>query len=118
MDIAPFGKKFGDIVQQPGVVTSGNSATAKFVGANPNNNLRHGEGYLTITDEDGAVVANDSSESTLITFANSWGSTTVTVSWNTAEMKPGKYALSFRGDSKSIGGQLTPYEAKTTITVV
>lgn len=118
MDIAPFGKKFGDIVQQPGVVTSGKNATAKFVGANPNNNLRHGEGYLTITDEDGAVVANDSSESTLITFANSWGSTTVTVSWNTAEMKPGKYALSFRGDSKSIGGQLTPYEAKTTITVV
>lgn len=117
MDIAPFGKRFGDVVAEPGVVTSGKNATAKFVGANPNNNLRHGEGYLTITDEGGKVVANDSSESTLLTFANSWGSTTVTVSWSTADMKPGKYEIVYRGDAKSIGGQLTEFTARTTVTV-
>lgn len=117
-DIKPLGKNFGDILSAPKRVKSGQKVTIKLVGANPNNNLRHGEGYLSIEKPDGTVVANDSSESTLITFANSWGTTTVTLDWHTKNVEPGEYIIRFRGDSKALGGKLTPFEAKATVTVV
>ena len=118
VDIAPFGKRFGDVLQAPGRVTRGENATLKLVGANPNNNLRHGEGYLSITDANGEVIGNDSSESTLITFQNSWGTTTAIVSWNTRDVQPGEYTIESRGDSKALGGELTPFSTRVTVTVV
>ena len=116
-DIPPIGKKFGEILSAPKSVAVGETATVTLVGANPNNNLRLGEGYLTVAREDGSVVAHDSSESTLITFANAWGSTTVTIDWNTAALEPGTYTVRYRGDSRAIFGGLSPFEGVARIEV-
>lgn len=116
-DIPPMGKKFGDILSAPKDVAVGETASITLVGANPNNNLRLGEGYLTVEKEDGTVVANDSSESTLITFANEWGTTKVTIDWNTATMDPGSYTVRYKGDSRALFGGLSAFEGVTKVNV-
>lgn len=115
VDIAPVGKKFGDVISAPQTVRGGGKLQVKFVGANPNNNLRLGEGYLTVETDDGTVVANDSSESTLITFENNWGVTTVIIDWLTTGMKPGHYTVRYRGDSRSLDGRLSPFEGQVPV---
>ncbi|MBC2681700.1 N-acylsphingosine amidohydrolase [Corynebacterium sp. 4HC-13] len=117
-DFPPPGKKFGDILEAPSTVTAGETVTVKLVGANPNNNLRLGEGYFTVEKSDGTVVANDSSESTLITFANNMGQTTVTLDWNSTGYDPGTYTLRYKGDSRTMFGHLDEFEAVSTVQVL
>ncbi|WP_426716012.1 neutral/alkaline non-lysosomal ceramidase N-terminal domain-containing protein [Corynebacterium auriscanis] len=117
LDTPPSGKKFGEVLKKPDVVKAGEILSVEFVGANPNNNLRHGEGYLTIEDPSGKVIANDSSESTLLTFANNFSTTTATIEWNTAEVKPGEYTIRYRGDSRAFLGKVTPFEGVAQVTV-
>ena len=117
LDTPPAGKRFGAVLEQSRSVKVGGTATVKFVGANPNNNLRHGEGYLTVEDSSGKVVAHDSSESTLLTFANNLSTTTATVDWNTSGVKPGEYVIRYRGDSRAFLGKVTPFEGSAKITV-
>lgn len=116
-DFPPLGKKFGDILEAPEAVTAGETVTVKLVGANPNNNLRLGEGYLTVEKSDGTVIANDSSESTLITFANDMGQTTVTLDWNSAGSEPGEYTLRYKGDARTMFGNLDAFEGVAKVQV-
>ena len=88
-----------------------------FVGANPNNDMRHGEGYVTIEDASGKVVADDSSENTLITFENSFGQTRTTVEWGTRDVQPGKYTVRLKGDWKAFLGKLSPFEGTAELQV-
>ncbi|MGV0408368.1 neutral/alkaline non-lysosomal ceramidase N-terminal domain-containing protein [Corynebacterium resistens] len=118
LDTPPPGKKFGAVLKQPKSAKSGEVVKVEFVGANPNNNLRHGEGYLTIESPNGKVIANDSSESTLLTFANNFSTTTATVEWNTAEATPGEYTIRYRGDSRAFLGKVTPFEGVAKIRIV
>ena len=116
-DIPPIGKKFGDVIEAPKEVSVGTTFDAVFVGASPNNNLRPGEGYLSIIDSNGKVIANDSSESTLLTFENKAGKTTSTITWETTGATPGKYTIELRGDSKALFGALTPFAGRCEVTV-
>lgn len=117
VDIPPLGKRFGDILRAPQEVAAGQQVSVEVVGANPNNNLRHGAGYLTIEDASGAIIADDSSESTLLTFSNSFGTTTVTIDWSTIGVKPGRYTIKYRGDAKGAFGPLSPFESVVEIPV-
>lgn len=117
MDTPPMGKKFGDVLEAPAEVKSGTNARVIFVGANPNNNMRHGEGYVTIEDGSGKVVADDSSENTLITFENNFGQTRTTIEWGTQDVPPGTYTVRLRGDSKAFLGNLSPFEGTAELRV-
>ena len=98
-------------------VAPGGMVRFKFVGANPNNNLHLGEGYVTVEAEDGTVIANDSSESTLIIFDNKLTNTTTTVEWDTTDVKPGNYTVRLKGDSRALDGKVTPFEGVAKVAV-
>lgn len=117
MDAPPPGKKFGEVLEAPREVKAGSPARVVFVGANPNNDMRHGEGYVTIEDASGKVVADDSSENTLITFENSFGQTRTTVEWGTSDVQPGKYTVRLKGDWKAFLGKLSPFEGTAELQV-
>ncbi|WP_295643110.1 neutral/alkaline non-lysosomal ceramidase N-terminal domain-containing protein [uncultured Corynebacterium sp.] len=117
LDTPPAGKKFGAVLSKPASVKAGATVSIEFVGANPNNNLRHGEGYLTIEDSSGKVIANDSSETTLLTFANQFSTTTTTVEWNTTGVAPGEYTVRYRGDARAFLGRLTPFEGSAKVKI-
>ncbi len=117
MDAPPAGKKFGEALEAPTEVKSGSNARVVFVGANPNNDMRHGEGYVTIEDLNGEVVGDDSSENTLITFENSFGQTRTTIDWNTQDVPPGQYTVRLKGDWKAFLGKLTPFEGTAELQI-
>lgn len=111
------GRRFGDVLSGGGDVRAGETASVRFVGANPNNDLHNEDSYLLVTDAAGEVVAHDSSPSTLLTFDHDLTTTTVTVEWNTADAEPGDYTVSLRGDWKDIGGTVRPFEGSCRISV-
>ncbi|HIW95272.1 MAG TPA: neutral/alkaline ceramidase [Candidatus Corynebacterium gallistercoris] len=117
VDIPPPARRFGDVLAAPGSIATGENVAIQFVGANPNNNLRHGEGYITIANQGGEVVADDSSETTLITFSNHFGTTTTTVHWDTSGMPPGDYTVRLRGDSRALFGNTSPFEGRAVVQV-
>ncbi|WP_295627015.1 neutral/alkaline non-lysosomal ceramidase N-terminal domain-containing protein [uncultured Corynebacterium sp.] len=117
-DAAPLGKSFGDVVSAPdGPVAAGTAVAVAFAGANPNGDLRHEEGYLSVEGPDGTVVADDSHEDTVIEWATEGASTTTTVTWETANAEPGEYVIRYRASSRGIGGDRTPFEGRRTVTI-
>lgn len=116
-DVPPAGRRFGDVLHAPTTVSAGSRVIVDFVGANPNNNLRHGEGYSTIETGDGRIVADDSSEETLLHFKNEFGKTTATIEWDTTGVPEGVYTLRLRGDSRDFFGQLNPFEGVCIVSV-
>jgi neutral ceramidase len=89
-----------------------------FAGANPNNNVRLEDGYLLVTKADGTVVADDSSWSTLLTFARDVSGVRTTVDWDTSGAEPGDYLVKLRGDARGVTGQVTPFEGTAAVRVV
>ncbi|MGO3363092.1 MAG: neutral/alkaline non-lysosomal ceramidase N-terminal domain-containing protein [Corynebacterium sp.] len=119
-DTAPPGKGFGDVVSvEPASreVASGGHVTVRFVGANPNNDLRLEEGYLRIEDGEGGVIAHDSSWETLLTFHRTFTETTAVVDWNTDGVEPGEYRVLLRGDWRDVGGAVKKFEGSVDIRV-
>lgn len=88
-----------------------------FAGANPNSDLRHETGFLSVEKRDGARVADDSHEATVIEFAKDGVSTTTTITWDTSGAEPGEYVIRYRASSRGIGGNLTPFEGEASVTV-
>ncbi|KAI8629992.1 Neutral/alkaline nonlysosomal ceramidase [Xylariaceae sp. FL1651] len=128
-DAPPFFKKFGDVVQDvDGAYRRGEPVTAKFVGANPRNNLRLGASYavverlvvptapegdkgvpewrITRNDDDWHFVFRWRRVSELLATSE------VAITWETADpwAEPGTYRFRYFGDAKSLGGQITPFE--------
>ena len=118
VDTAPMGKKFGDVLTvEPGrEVSAGQPVTVTFAGANPNNDVRLEEGYLSI-EKDGAVIAHDTSWETLLTFHKNFTETTAEVAWNTADTEPGTYQVILRGDSKDVQQKKHSFEGRVDIRV-
>ncbi len=118
IDAPPAGAAFGEVLQSPGApVAAGESVSVTFAAANPNSDLRHDAGFITIVGPDGAVVADDSHVDTRLEFVKDGMSTSATVTWDTSSAAPGVYAVTYAGSSRGGGGRLTPFEGRAEITV-
>lgn len=118
VDVAPLGRNFGDVLSLPdGPVAAGTAIAVAFVGANPNSDLRHESGFLSVEKADGTRIADDCHEATVIEFAKDGAATTTTVTWDTSGAEPGEYVVRLRGSSRGITGDLTPFEGEARVTV-
>ena len=117
IDQPAWGTSFGDVITASGTVAVGKRATATFCFANPNSDLRHGEGYVTITNAAGEIVADDFHADTIIEFVKNAETTNARVSWDTKNAEPGMYTIRVDGSSRDISGTLTPFTGSTTVTV-
>ncbi|EIN06637.1 Neutral/alkaline nonlysosomal ceramidase [Punctularia strigosozonata HHB-11173 SS5] len=112
-------KSFGDVlgdVKTDSAYHAGDSVSAQFVGANPRNNLRLEQTFLTVDKQSGSTwtpVKSDSHPSTLYQWVRTdtiLGTSTVNITWTIEEGTPaGSYRLTYYGDAKSIGGKITPF---------
>lgn len=118
VDVAPPGKNFGEVLSGPeGPVAPGTAVAIAFAGANPNSDLRHESGFLSVEKRDGTRIADDSHEATVVEFAKDGVSTTTTITWDTSGAEPGEYVIRYRASSRGIGGNLTPFEGEAAVTV-
>ncbi|MGN0096541.1 MAG: neutral/alkaline non-lysosomal ceramidase N-terminal domain-containing protein [Corynebacterium sp.] len=118
LDTAPVGRRFGDVLSGGGEVGAGETVAVRFVGANPNNDLRLEDSYLLVERvDDGVVIAHDSSWSTLLTFDRAFTETTATVEWDTTGADSGDYRIVLHGDWKDIHGTVRPFEGDCHVTV-
>ncbi|KIP08704.1 hypothetical protein PHLGIDRAFT_29473 [Phlebiopsis gigantea 11061_1 CR5-6] len=118
LDNAPLGKSFGDVMEDvaSSPFAEGDTVTAQFVGANPRNNLRLEQTFLTVDQSDNGdwvPVRSDSHPATLYQWLRTstiLGYSTVNISWTIESGTPsGTYRLTYYGDSKSISGAITPF---------
>ncbi|KAJ7846596.1 Neutral/alkaline nonlysosomal ceramidase [Mycena olivaceomarginata] len=118
-DAAPFRKQFGqaleDVRSEP--YRAGETVWAKFVGANPRNNLRLEGTFLAVERLDAAgtwvMVKSDSHPSTVYRWEREstiLGTSSVRISWTIESDTPaGTYRLRYFGDSKSVGGKISAF---------
>ncbi|MDN8578589.1 neutral/alkaline non-lysosomal ceramidase N-terminal domain-containing protein [Corynebacterium bovis] len=90
-DVPPPGRRFGDVLSGGGEVRAGETAR---------------------------VVADDSSESTLLTFEATGPLTRTTVEWSTVGVRPGHYRVRLRGDARGLDGTVTPFDGVAEVDVV
>ncbi|HEX4251596.1 MAG TPA: neutral/alkaline non-lysosomal ceramidase N-terminal domain-containing protein [Pseudonocardia sp.] len=112
---AGTGGAFGAVLAEPlPSCRPGQRATAVFVGAHPNNDLRRGDTYLRVERADGdgwRTVADDGDWSTRFRWARAGrDGSRVTVTWDVpADTPPGRYRLTYQGDARTgAGPALTP----------
>ncbi|MDO4610782.1 neutral/alkaline non-lysosomal ceramidase N-terminal domain-containing protein [Corynebacterium sp.] len=118
VDAPPAGYAYGDVMQGPDApVSKGEMVSVTFAAANPNSDLRHDAGFLTVTAPDGTVVADDSHEDTRLEFVKDGLTTTATVTWDTRNAAPGTYTVTYAGSSRELGGRLSPFEGSAPVTV-
>ncbi|GAB3650357.1 neutral/alkaline non-lysosomal ceramidase N-terminal domain-containing protein [Streptomyces sparsus] len=114
LDTPPLFRSFGDVLTQPAAsYAPGSTATAVFVGAHPNNDLRHGSTYLEVQRRTGdrwQRIADDGDWSTTFRWARDGVSASkVTLSWDIpAGTAPGEYRIRYSGDARSLLGKITP----------
>jgi neutral ceramidase len=117
-DSPPFFKSFGQVLTQPNAAYArGDVITAVFVGANPRNNLRLEGTFTAVEQFDGSSwtqVRSDADWSLVYTWTRDnelLGTSHVTIDWEselTADV--GTYRIHYYGDSKGMGGNITPFE--------
>ncbi|KAJ7351343.1 Neutral/alkaline non-lysosomal ceramidase-domain-containing protein [Mycena albidolilacea] len=118
-DAAPFRKQFGqaleDVQSEP--YRAGETVWAKFVGANPRNNLLLEGTFLAVERLDAAgtwvMVKSDSHPSTVYRWQREstiLGTSSIRISWTIESDTPaGTYRLRYFGDSKSLGGKISAF---------
>jgi neutral ceramidase len=119
-DVA-LGGGFGAVLRQPrATCRPGDTVSAQFVGAYPNNDLRRGGTYLQVQQQapDGSWVrvADDGDWSTRLHWrrpgrwsAAARAASVVTVEWSVpAATAPGRYRLVWTGDVLELGGGCSP----------
>ncbi|KAF9525003.1 Neutral/alkaline nonlysosomal ceramidase [Crepidotus variabilis] len=128
-DAAPIGKKFGDVIQDvktTGPYHVGETVIAAYVGANPRNNLRLQQTFLSVDQQISSgqwkTVKTDSHPSTIYRWARLstvLGTSNVTVSWTIEQGTPaGTYRISYYGDYKPLIGSITSFTGtSSTFTV-
>lgn len=114
-DLPGVGRKFGEQTKAPlSVAVSGVNVSAEFVGAHPNNNLKHGSSYLEVQRWDGqrwVYVTGDNDPLTRFEWKRRLvAQSRVTISWQVpADAEPGRYRLVYNGDAKDGLGRITPF---------
>lgn len=123
-DGTPLFKSFGEVLEdvRP-AYTLGSTVTAKFVGANPRNNLRLEETYAAIEKLDPGSgmwerVRDDSDWSLIFNWRRTsevLGISEVEVVWETGQegegrVERGRYRCRYFGDAKAVGGMVTGFE--------
>ncbi|THH28983.1 hypothetical protein EUX98_g5201 [Antrodiella citrinella] len=118
-DGAPFGQQFGQVIADVNTGTAykaGDTVVAQFVGANPRNNLRLEDTFLTVDQQvNGAwqAVRSDSHPSTTYQWLRTdtvLGYSTVNISWIIEDATPsGTYRFTYFGDYKPIIGKITAF---------
>ncbi|MFZ2242563.1 MAG: neutral/alkaline non-lysosomal ceramidase C-terminal domain-containing protein, partial [Gordonia amarae] len=102
----------------------GQTATARFVGAHPNNDLHTGGTYLDVQKADGdnwTTIADDNDWSTTLRWSRPAGSpdtSVVTIDWTIPKGAAGRYRIRYHGDSRAASGKVTAFTGTTgTFTV-
>ncbi|TFY54669.1 hypothetical protein EVJ58_g8721 [Rhodofomes roseus] len=123
-DTAPLGKNFGDVlvdVETNSPYHAGDTVVAQFVGANPRNNLRLEQTFLTVDrwlDEQWVPVRSDSHPSTTYYWERTnvpFGISTVNLTWTIEPDTPaGTYRITYYGDAKHILGPITPFIGRSS----
>lgn len=117
-DGAPIGKKYGDVLTQPvGAYTRGSSVSVRFQAANPRNNLRLGQTYAAIEQENSGSwtqVKSDDDWELLFEWKRTndlLGHSEVSITWDSAiaNVPAGTYRVKYYGDSKSVTGKITGF---------
>ncbi|KAJ7591365.1 Neutral/alkaline nonlysosomal ceramidase [Mycena floridula] len=117
-DAAPIGKRFGQILTDVLTTTyhAGDTVSAKWVGANPRNNLRLEGTFITVdqlVSGQWKTVRSDSHPSTIYRWVREstiLGTSSVNASWTIeAGTAAGTYRLSYFGDSKPLIGSISAF---------
>jgi neutral ceramidase len=123
-DGTPLFKAFGDVLSDvERVYRRGDVVRARFVGANPRNDLRLGQTYAAVEklgaggswtgvkdDEDWALVFHWKRISDVLATSE------VTIEWETGEQDAkGVYRLRYYGDAKSLGGNISPFTGTSAV---
>ncbi|KAK0628903.1 Neutral/alkaline nonlysosomal ceramidase [Bombardia bombarda] len=117
-DAAPIGKSFGAVQTQPSAsYARGAVVSAKFVGANPRNNLRLEGTYAAVEQlgSDGiwTQVRSDYDWSLVYTWTRTnsvLGFSDVTIDWETSSADAaGTYRIKYYGDSKPLIGSISAF---------
>ncbi|KZT04002.1 Neutral/alkaline nonlysosomal ceramidase [Laetiporus sulphureus 93-53] len=129
-DNPSLSKSFGEVlidVNTESPYHAGDRVAAQFVGANPRNNLRLEETFLTVDrlmDEQWVPVRSDSHPSTTYHWERTnvlFGVSTVDIAWY-GVIEPGipagTYRLSYYGDAKHLMGSITPFIGYSSIFIV
>ncbi|KDQ56458.1 hypothetical protein JAAARDRAFT_195093 [Jaapia argillacea MUCL 33604] len=122
-DNPPFGKHFGDVLVdvQSSAYHADDTVYANFVGANPRNNLRLEDTFLTVdclVNDTWVTVRSDSHPSTVYQWARTstvLGTSTVNISWVIEPSTPsGVYRLMYYGDAKSLMRSISAFEGTSS----
>jgi neutral ceramidase len=112
--------EFGAVIAPPSArYRAGETVTAGFVGANPNNNLHRGSTYLEVQRSvggDWVRVADDGDWSTKLRWRKhgSAGSH-ITITWDIpVDVEAGEYRIVYHGDVVDGSGSLTPFTGRTS----
>ncbi|CAH2077088.1 unnamed protein product, partial [Iphiclides podalirius] len=117
LDGTPFGRSFGDVLQQPpSAVSPGDLASATFVAANPRNDLRQESSHIMVERYEGndwVVVATDADWETKFHWerlSTLFATSQARVEWHVPSgVIPGPHRLVYRGASRSIIGSVTQF---------
>lgn len=122
-DGAPLFKSFGDVKRDVELTYhAGAIVSATFVAANPRNNLRLEQTYAAVEKLDLASgvwsrVRDDSDWDLIFNWIKTsevLGTSVVDIVWETSpSTMPGTYRLAYFGDSKAVGGTITPFEGRS-----
>ncbi|KAI0364819.1 Neutral/alkaline nonlysosomal ceramidase [Pilatotrama ljubarskyi] len=118
-DAAGLGHDFGDVltdVRTSSPYAAGEAVIATFVGANPRNNLRLEQTFLSVdqlVNGEWKAVRSDSHPSTTYQWTRTstiLGTSTVNITWVIEDGTPsGTYRLAYFGDSKPLIGNISPF---------
>ncbi|GJJ09908.1 hypothetical protein Clacol_004132 [Clathrus columnatus] len=127
-DAAPFGKDFGQVlvdVRSGAYYSTGETVSVQFVGANPRNNLRLEETFLTVEkyiNNSWIVVRTDSHPSTTFEWVQTstiLGTSAVTVNWTIESgTSTGSYRIRYFGDSKPLMGSISSFNSTSGIFMI
>lgn len=117
-DAVGIGHHFGDVTSQPPTtVTQGDVVSVSFRSANPRNNLRTEDTFLTVeslgSNGTWSVVAVDGDWSTKFIWSrpSSISShSTATITWDTADANVGTYRIRHFNAHKNVLGHITEFE--------
>ncbi|KAL7793578.1 Neutral/alkaline nonlysosomal ceramidase [Trichoderma ceciliae] len=122
-------QQFGDVIADigKGQFAPGEKVTARFVGANPRNNLRLEETFAAVEyrrpgEAEWTTVRDDSDWVLIYQWRRTsviMGTSEADITWEIEDWAvPGEYRLRYFGDAKSIDGEMTAFEGTSTAFMV